>query len=136
MRRSTGAIFLETRPDTIITSACRGLARNTSDPKRARSLREDVAFIISIAQQARPKVAGHSEDLRAQLMSESSRVVSTSGKASARMFSSPILTWRKLSTCALKRPAIPYGSFPSRQAVALRLELPDAPAHSSRKLLS
>ena len=49
-----------------------------------------MAFIISIAQQARPKVAGHSEDLRAQLISESSRVVSTSGKASAMMLSSPI----------------------------------------------
>src|SRR5882762_8525364 len=91
MRRSTGAILRETRPETIITSACRGLARKTSDPNRARSLRDEVAFIISIAQQARPNVAGHSEDLRAQLISESRRVVSTSGKASAMMFSSPII---------------------------------------------
>src|SRR5688572_1895157 len=91
MRRKTGAIFLETLPETIITSAWRGLARNTSEPKRARSLRDDVAFIISIAQQASPKVAGQSDDLRAQLISESSRVVSTSGKASAITFSSPIL---------------------------------------------
>src|SRR5512132_4389033 len=91
MRRRTGAIFLETRPETSITSACRGLARNTSEPNLARSFREEVAFSISIAQQARPKVAGHSEDLRAQLISESSRVVHTSGKASAIMFSSPIL---------------------------------------------
>src|SRR5688500_6140329 len=90
MRRSTGAIFRETRPETIITSACRGLARKTSEPNRARSLRDEVAFIISMAQQARPKVAGHSEDFRAQLISESSLVVSTSGKASAMMFSSPI----------------------------------------------
>src|SRR5918999_5623758 len=90
MRRNTGAIFRDTRPETIITSAWRGLARNTSEPKRARSLREDVAFIISIAQQARPNVAGHSDDLRAQLIKESRRVVSTSGKASAMMFSSPI----------------------------------------------
>ena len=52
---------------------------------------KQVAFIISIAQQAKPKVAGHSEDLRAQLISESSRVVSTSGSASAMMFSSPML---------------------------------------------
>src|ERR1041385_314499 len=92
MRRNTGAIFRETRPETIITSACRGLARNTSAPKRARSLRDVVAFIISIAQQASPKVAGHSDDLRAQLMSESSRVVSNSGKASAMTFSRPIQT--------------------------------------------
>src|SRR6185369_7417462 len=92
MRRNTGAIFRETRPETIITSAWSGLARNTSAPKRARSLRAVVAFIISIAQHASPKVAGHNDDLRAQLMSESSRVVSTSGKASAMTFSRPIQT--------------------------------------------
>src|ERR1044071_7272901 len=90
IRRNTGAIFLETRPETIITSACRGLARNTSEPKRARSFRDEVAFIISIAQQARPNVAGQSEDLRAQLIRESRRVVNTSGKASAITFSRPI----------------------------------------------
>src|SRR5215510_12491469 len=95
MRRSTGPIFRETRPETIITSACRGLARNTSEPKRARSFRADVAFIISIAQQARPQVAGQSDDFRAQLIRESSRVVSTSGKASAIMFSSPISNYLK-----------------------------------------
>src|SRR6185369_8914143 len=91
MRRKTGAILRDTRPETIITSAWRGEARNTSDPKRARSLRDDVAFIISIAQQARPNVAGQSDDLRAQLIKESSCVVSTSGKASAITFSRPIL---------------------------------------------
>src|SRR5438093_13648002 len=90
MRRSTGAIFLATRPETIITSACRGEARKTSEPNRARSLRPLVAFIISIAQQARPKVGGHKEDLGAQLMSESSWVVKTSGRASAMTFSGPI----------------------------------------------
>src|SRR3954471_13231841 len=90
MRLKTGAILRETRPETIITSACRGLARNTFEPKRARALRELVAFIISMAQQARPNVAGHKLDLRAQLISESSRVVKTSGKASAMTFSSPI----------------------------------------------
>src|SRR3982074_469626 len=73
-----------------MTSACRGLARNTSEPKRPRSLREEVAFIISIAQHAKPNVAGQSEDLRAQLIKESRRVVNTSGSASAMMFSSPI----------------------------------------------
>src|SRR5689334_18082498 len=73
-----------------MTSACRGLARNTSAPKRARSLRDEVAFIISIAQQARPNVAGQSDDLRAQLINESSRVVKSSGNASAITFSRPI----------------------------------------------
>src|ERR687890_588928 len=91
MRRSTGAIFRDTRPDTIITSAWRGLARKTSEPKRARSLRDEVEFIISIAQHARPNVAGQSDDLRAQLIKESSRVVNTSGKASAIIFSRPIV---------------------------------------------
>src|SRR6185503_12284336 len=93
MRRNTGAIFRETRPETIITSACRGLARNTSAPKRARSLRDVVAFIISIAQHANPNVAGHSDDFLAQLISESRRVVSTSGRASAITFSRPIETF-------------------------------------------
>src|SRR5205809_3478285 len=90
MRRSTGAILRDTRPETIMSSALRGEALKTSEPKRARSLRPLVAFIISIAQQASPKVAGHNEDLRAQLIRESSRVVSTSGRASPIMFSSPI----------------------------------------------
>src|ERR671913_1275125 len=90
MRRNTGAILRDTRPETIITSACRGLARKTSEPKRARSLRAEVAFIISMAQQASPKVAGHSEDLRAQLTSESSRVVMISGRASERTVSKPM----------------------------------------------
>src|SRR5215210_6150861 len=91
MRRSTGAILRETRPETTITSACLGEARKTSEPKRARSFLEEVAFIISMAQQARPNVAGHKEDLRAQLIKESSRVVKTSGNASAIFCSSPIL---------------------------------------------
>src|SRR5437773_7337445 len=91
MRRRTGAIFRATRPETIITSACRGEARKTSAPKRARSFRPLVAFIISIAQQARPNVAGHKDDLRAQLISESRRVVRISGRLSAMMCSSPMM---------------------------------------------
>ena len=38
----------ETRPETIITSAWRGLARKTSEPKRAMSWRESVVAIISM----------------------------------------------------------------------------------------
>src|SRR5436189_228782 len=93
MRRSTGAILRETRPETIITSACLGDARKTSEPNRARSFRPLVAFIISIAQHARPKVAGHRDDLRAQLISESSRVVKISGSASAIVLSNPIFLY-------------------------------------------
>ena len=57
--RSTGAIFWLTRPATIIRSACRGVAENRSMPKRAMSNRGEAVAIISIAQHARPNVAGH-----------------------------------------------------------------------------
>ncbi len=43
-------------------------------PKRARSNRPAPLAIISIAQQARPNVAGHNEDLRLQLTSFSTLV--------------------------------------------------------------
>ncbi len=39
-------------------------------PKRAESKRGAPKVIISIAQQARPKVTGQSEDLRVQLTSD------------------------------------------------------------------
>src|SRR5918912_1509029 len=71
--RRTGAIFCDTRPATIIRSACRGEARKTSEPKRAMSKREALAAIISMAQQARPKVTGQSDDSRAQSSSRLSR---------------------------------------------------------------
>src|SRR6266436_3841589 len=112
MRRSTGAILRDTRPETIITSACLGEARKTSAPNRARSLRDEVAFIISIAQHAKPKVAGHREDLRAQLISESSWVVKISGSASEIVFSSPIM--ERKHTClrfaGIHPPATASGS--------------------------
>jgi len=54
------------------------------------SLRDDTEFIISIAQQARPKVAGHIDDLRAQLMTASNLTVITSGSESNNLFSKPI----------------------------------------------
>ena len=52
----------------IIRSDCRGEPRNTSAPKRAISNREALIDIISMAQQARPKVIGQMEFLRAQLI--------------------------------------------------------------------
>jgi hypothetical protein len=67
MRLSTGAIFKVTVPATIIRSDCRGLGRKTSAPNRAMSNRDVLAAIISMAQHARPKVSGHTDDLRAQL---------------------------------------------------------------------
>src|SRR3977135_3388544 len=125
MRLSTGAILRETRPETIITSACLGEARKTSDPNRARSFRELVAFIISIAQQASPKVAGHSDDLRAQLISESSRVVKISGSASAMMFSSPIILVPQVVNLSCFKPlaSVDQVLLPC-PAAALRLPLP------------
>src|ERR1700690_724926 len=67
-RLMTGPIFRVTVPATIIRSDCRGLGRKTSAPKRAMSNRgAPLAAIISIAQQASPKVSGHREDSRAQL---------------------------------------------------------------------
>src|SRR5918997_5372287 len=77
MVRRTGAIFWLTRPATIIRSAWRGEARKTSMPNRARSYRPAPDAIISIAQHARPKVAGHSDDLRVQLTSFSTLVSRT-----------------------------------------------------------
>src|SRR5215208_970510 len=73
-RRTAGAIFVVTVPDTIMTSACRGDGRNTSAPKRAISKRAVPTAIISMAQQANPKVIGHKEEVRAQAMSESNDV--------------------------------------------------------------
>src|SRR5437868_6796356 len=73
----TGDIFCATRPAIIIRSDCRGDGRNTSAPKRAMSKREAPIDIISIAQQARPKVMGQIEFLRTQLTAMSSVVRTT-----------------------------------------------------------
>src|SRR6185312_2911501 len=75
--RITGAIFCDTRPAMIIRSDCRGEGRNTSAPKRAISNRAADMDIISIAQQARPKVIGQMEFLRTQLTALSSEVITT-----------------------------------------------------------
>src|SRR5580765_8302551 len=108
MRLSTGAIFRETLPETIITSACRGEARNVSAPNLERSFRDETVFIISIAQHASPNVAGHRLDLRAQLTTASSFTVKTSGNASTNLFSKPIQSdyndlCRKLYLSSLSR---------------------------------
>src|SRR5438132_12224981 len=66
-------------------SAWRGDARNTSAPNRAKSYRAALVAIISMAQQARPKVAGQSEERRAQLTIFSTVVVRIpSGTSSSR----------------------------------------------------
>src|SRR3954469_20556489 len=77
MRRTIGAILIEMRPERMRRSACRGEARKASKPKRAMSRRAATTDIISIAQQASPKVAGNSELPRAQLAARSQVVVMT-----------------------------------------------------------
>src|SRR6266850_4208733 len=62
-----GAIFFVTVPGTIMRSHWRGLARETSEPKRLMSNVEPCVPIISMAQQAKPKVKGQRELLRHQL---------------------------------------------------------------------
>src|SRR2546422_11653660 len=69
-----GALVCEPRRDIIIRSACRGEPRNTSAPKRAMSKRDADMDIISMAQQARPKLMGQSDYLRAQFTAWSSLV--------------------------------------------------------------
>src|SRR5579863_9962050 len=85
--RITGAIFCETRPAIIIRSDCRGEPRNTSAPKRAMSNRDALIDIISIAQQANPKVIGQIEFFRAQLTALSSVVNTRPSEAAAAALS-------------------------------------------------
>src|SRR5262245_16323126 len=70
-----GAIFSVTVPAMMIKSDCRGLGRKMPAPNRSMSNREAPVAIISIAQQARPKVIGQRADLRAQLNRKSAAVV-------------------------------------------------------------
>src|SRR3984893_19171847 len=92
MRRSAGAIFRESRPATIIRSACRGLPRKTSAPKRAMSYREALMDIISIAQHARPKLTGQIDDRRAHCTIFSTVVVNTGISASSPIKAFSFLT--------------------------------------------
>ena len=102
-RRTGGAIFQVTVPDTIIRSACRGEALKTSDPKRAMSYREVAVAIISIAQQASPNIAGQSDELRAQFMIVSTPVsrmfCSTSVSAAVSTFwpTMEMVSWMELT---------------------------------------
>src|SRR6185436_15763953 len=83
-RRMAGAILRDSRPATIIRSDWRGEPRNTSAPKRAMSYRDALIAIISIAQQARPKVTGQIDERRAQATILST-VVNSTGISSSGM---------------------------------------------------
>src|SRR3989337_2321901 len=61
-----GAILMVTVPETIIRSDCRGEPREII-PKRSKSKREAKVAIISMAQQAKPKVKGQKEETWAHL---------------------------------------------------------------------
>src|SRR6185436_5657784 len=74
----TGAILFTIVPAMIITSACRGVARATSNPNLEKSYLAEATDIISIPQQLVANVKGHKELERAQLMMSSSLVVTTS----------------------------------------------------------
>src|SRR5215467_3536677 len=71
----TGAILSVGVPATIIKSDWRGLGRNTPAPNLSMSKRDAPVAIISMAQQASPKVIGHKADFRAQLKTQSTFVV-------------------------------------------------------------
>src|SRR3990172_12572744 len=75
---TAGAIFFVTVPETIITSDWRGEGQGTM-PKRSRSCLAMKVEIISMAQQARPKVSGQSDDLRPQAISQSAGICTTPG---------------------------------------------------------
>ncbi len=76
-RFNTGAILLTMVPAIMITSACRGVARATSKPKREKSYFADATAIISIPQQLVAKVSGHNELDLAQLITSSSLLNTT-----------------------------------------------------------
>src|SRR5690554_2978888 len=86
-------------------SAWRGEARKTSMPKRERSYREVPAAIISIAQQARPKVAGHMEALRAQ-PANSSTVLSRKPDDWSLIYVSPRVLVRSVPLEAAAAPLV------------------------------
>src|SRR5262245_52796541 len=107
-RLTTGAIFSTTVPATIMRSDWRGVPRNTSAPKRARSCRASITAIISIAQHASPNCIGQIALRRAQLITESTVVVTMlSSKRLARML--------MRRSCPLERTALPGVEVPDDQ---------------------
>ena len=88
-----GAILLVTVPATIMTSACRGLALNTT-PNRSISYLGAAKCIISTAQHAKPKVIGHNE-LRRPQFTISSIFASTNSVAAS------ILPWGLAAVAAV-----------------------------------
>src|SRR5687768_15916045 len=100
-----GAIFTETQPATIITSACLGVAQNMT-PKRSRSKRDAAVAIISIAQQERPNVRLQRELLRAHCASRS--------KGATRRAPAPVATRQESTSFWLRGfSLIPIPALPA-----------------------
>src|SRR4051794_25796392 len=72
-----GAIFFVTVPATIIRSLWRGEERKSMPNRSGTSKRGMDIEIISMAQHARPKPIGHSEERRAQFTRKSRLVMMT-----------------------------------------------------------
>src|ERR1044072_716629 len=117
MRRSTGAIFRDRRPATIIRSDCRGEPRKTSGPNRAMSYRPQLIAIISIAQHARPNVTGQMADRRAHCTIFSAVVVRTGISSSAMTVS---------LAAPVKGALAPYIDVAREQEREERRQLPEA----------
>src|SRR5215813_1482340 len=123
----TGAIFCETRPAMIIKSDWRGEGRKTSAPKRAISKRDAPIDIISIAQQARPKVIGQMEFLRTQFTT-----LSSEARITPSCCCSPNVarrTWRRSSTkpmrfSARSAPDTGFSNFGGRLLVPIAVIIP------------
>src|SRR5579875_884570 len=109
--RSTGAIFWETLPATIIRSAWRGEARKTSMPRRLMSKSAAPTAIISMAQHASPKVAGHTLLRRAHRTRSSRRPVRK-------------LCWRSSSPTSRPLRRLPGRPWLGRDATDRRLARP------------
>src|ERR1019366_1390865 len=125
----TGAIFWETRPAMIMRSLWRGEPRKTSAPKRAISKREALMDIISMAQQASPKVMGQMEFLRAQLRALSSEMRTMPSEAGAAALSAAELSMRANNSAGplAKGLSIPPFSHGPRRSCRIEVNLRMAP---------
>jgi hypothetical protein len=113
--------LIETRPEMIMRSAWRGVARKASEPMRAESTRLATMAIISMAQQARPNVAGNMLFALAQFRARSRVVVMTRSVTyfSSAAFSSSGPRSRSCARCRLIRRFSGLPAF-SRLTISIR----------------
>ena len=115
MRRTAGAIFHVSVPETISRSAWRGVARITSIPKRATSKRDMAEAIISKTQQARPNATGQTAERRPQFRRASTDVTAMLPLRSegTSMIGSGKASWALHLSCSIASPSIRSGSQPA-----------------------